>query len=372
LDIARLRLRSQRLAGDPFERPEDVVQWLGAVQAQDYGAAKWALAQRTTGIDTEGLDRLLDDGAILRTHILRPTWHFVLPTDIRWMLELTAPRVHAASAYYYRTLGLDVATFARSNALLSEVLSGGRQLTRAELAEAFRDRDIDASGLRLGFLLMHAELEAVICSGARKGSKHTYALFEDSVPKTKLLRGDDALGALSERYFTGHGPAQVRDFCWWSGLTVAQAKLGIELAGARLAQREYDGKEYWFDATLEPERPAAASVHLLPNFDEYLVAYKDRSAAFDANRRATTVSDVLGNVIVSDGQVVGEWRRAVAGGRVTIEAAFSVAPSDVETQRLRRACERYGRFLGLPAALVLTEPAQGVQRTPGRGQAGRS
>jgi Winged helix DNA-binding domain len=369
VDIARLRLHSQRLAADALARPEDVVQWLGAVQAQDYAAAKWALAQRTSGIDAAGFDRLFDDGAILRTHILRPTWHFVLPADIRWMLELTAPRVHAASAYYYRTLGLDALTFARSNALLAEVLSGGRQLTRAELAQALEDGGVDASGLRLGFLLMHAELEAVVCSGARRGKKQTHTLLDDRVPKTTSLDGDEALGALAHRYFTSHGPAQLRDYCWWSGLTVTQAKLGIEHAGPRLAQRELDGKAYWFDPALDALRPVAGTLHLLPNFDEYLVAYKDRSAALDPSRGATTVTDVLGNVIVSDGQVIGEWRRAVAGGRVTIEAAVGAPPSTVETQALRRGCEDYGRFVGMPAELVVIQP---VGKPFGRGQGGSS
>lgn len=331
------------------------MQWLGAVQAQDYAAATWALAQRTKGIDAAGIDRLFDDGAILRTHILRPTWHFVLPADIRWMLQLTAPRVHASSAYYYRTLELDAMTFARSEALLTELLSGGRQLTRAEIAPAFADSPIDTSGLRLGFLLMHAELEAVICSGARKGKRHTYALLDDRVPSAPSLDGDAALSALAQRYFSSHGPAQLRDFCWWSGLTVAQAKRGIQVAGTRLAHRELDGRDLWFDPPLEGIRPVPGTLHLLPNFDEYLVAYKDRSAAFDRALGAATVSDVLGNVIVSDGQVIGEWRRAAAGDRVTIEAVVATAPGKVEMQGLRTACERYSRFLGSPVELKITQ-----------------
>jgi hypothetical protein len=358
LDIARLRLRNQRLAGDPFERPQDVVGWLGAVQAQDYAGAKWAVAQRTTGVDNATLDRLFDDGAILRTHMMRPTWHFVVPTDIRWILELTAPRVHAASAYYYRTLGLDAATFARSDALLAEVLSGGRQLTRTELTPAFEERGIDASGLRLGFLIMHAELEGIVCSGARKGKQHTLALLDDRAPGTRSLSLDDAPGALARRYFAGHGPAQVRDFCWWSGLTVAQARRGIEVAGSHLARRAVGGSEYWFEASLEVRRPVAPSVHLLPNFDEYLVAYKDRSAAFDPSTGTeVAASDALGNVVVSGGQVVGHWRRDVGGGRITIEASLRAGPHDVEEHALREACERYGKFLGMPVMLVVTRAA---------------
>ena len=185
LDIAHQRLHNEHLAGAQLNKPEAVVQWLCAVQSQDYAGAKWAIAQRTTGETNAALDQLFNDGKILRTHVMRPTWHFVLPADIRWLLRLTAPRVHAANAYYYRKLELDDAVFHRGNAALAKALQGGAQLIRAEIALVYTNAGIHASGLRLAYLIMHAELDALICSGALHGKQFTYAWLDDRVPQTQ-------------------------------------------------------------------------------------------------------------------------------------------------------------------------------------------
>ncbi len=215
-NIAHQRLRNEHLGGIPFQTPEEVVQWFGAVQAQDYGGAKWAVAERATGATNAALDRLFTEGAILRTHMMRPTWHFVLPADIRWMLALTSPRVHAMNAYYYRQVELDDAIFQRSNDVLAQALQGGIQLTRAEIAQAYKAAGINASGMRLAYFLMHAELDAIICSGGLRGKQFTYSWFDERVPATNTLDHDEALAELTRRYFTSHGPALVQDFAWWS------------------------------------------------------------------------------------------------------------------------------------------------------------
>jgi len=188
MDLARLRLYNQRLSATDVRNPEDVVRWLGAVQAQDYGGAKWAVGQRTQTATDSMVEQEFAEGKILRTHILRPTWHFVAPEDIRWMLKLTSPRVHAANAYMYRRLELDGAIFRRSHAALEKALQGGKQLTRSELASLLRKPGIPAEGLRLTYLMMRAELDGVICSGARRGKQFTYALLEERVPPVKALK----------------------------------------------------------------------------------------------------------------------------------------------------------------------------------------
>ena len=209
------------------------MRWLGAVQAQDYHGAKWALALRTRGVDSAALDRAFDAGAFLRTHVMRPTWHFVAPEDLRWLLALTGPRVHAVNAHPYRAFELDAPLFRRAHALLTRALRGGRSLTRLELATALEAGGIAARGQRLAYIVMHAEIDALVCSGPMRGKQHTYMLLEERVPPAPALARDEALATLARRYFTSHGPATAHDFAWWSGLTVADAREGVALAGRR-------------------------------------------------------------------------------------------------------------------------------------------
>ncbi len=350
-DIVDLRMHNHRLAGAPCARPEEVVQWLGAVQSQDYGGAKWGIAQRTVGTTSEEIDWLFAEGAILRTHILRPTWHFVMPEDIRWMLALTGPRVHALNAYYYRKLELDEAMFRRSNELLAETLRGGNQLMRTELAGVFRNNGIDASGLRLAYLLMHAELDGVICSGALRGKQFTYALLEERAPRSRTLDRDEALAELTTRYFASHGPATVHDFAWWSGLTVADARTGTEIAQSQLVSETVGESTYWFAPTTAAGPLTSPIAHLLPNYDEYLVAYKDHRASFDADVYGNLKPEepaLMAHIVVIDGLVVGGWKRTVGRREATIKTTMLVPLRDAERDALRMAAEKYGRFLGLP------------------------
>lgn len=236
LEIAHRRLFNQQLTQPTFNNPADLVQWLGAVQAQDYAAAKWAVGQRLTGATDALIEQAVAAGAIIRTHILRPTWHFVAPADIRWLLALTAPRVNSLNAHYYRKLELDEAIFRQTNTVLEKALQGGKQLTRPELVAVLRQAGIEAEDLlRFGLIIMRAELDGVICSGARQGNQMTYALLEERVPPAPTLGREEALAEFARRYFTGHGPATLPDFVWWSGLTTTDARAGLKMAGAQLS-----------------------------------------------------------------------------------------------------------------------------------------
>ena len=228
IPIAHQRLHNQRLSSTDFKRPDEVVKWLGAVQAQDYHGAKWALAQRMQGATDARIEKAFTDGAILRTHVMRPTWHFVAPADIRWMLKLTAPRVNAASRYNYRKLELDDAFFHKSNKALARALRGGKQLTRDELRKAVGHVGVATNDLlRFSHILLRAELDGVICSGPRKGKQFTYALLDERTPKSRILARDEALAELTLRYFTSHGPATLQDFVWWSGQATSDARKGL-------------------------------------------------------------------------------------------------------------------------------------------------
>jgi len=332
------------------------VQWLGAVQSQDYAAAKWSIADRVGGVSDAAMNQAFAAGSILRTHVLRPTWHFVRPADIRWMLAVTAPRVHTLNAHYYRRLGLDEAVLQESAALLAAVLRGGNQLTRKELAAVFENAGV-AVGQRLGYILISAELNAVICSGALRGKQHTYALLDERAPEARILSHDDALAELTRRYFTSHGPATAKDFRWWSSLTVAEIAKGLEMVAPQLEYEDIDGLRYWF-AMSEPKRkPPSPTVHLLQGYDEYLVGYSESRHVLDVSgaARSMTEGNVLFNqVIVLDSQVAGHWKRTLENGSVIIEVALYTPFDDAQKQALKAAADRYGEFLGRSATLVET------------------
>ena len=360
--IAHARLRNSRLVGEPLPTPVDVVRWFGAVQSQDVPGALWALAQRLpAGATIAGLGAAFDDGDIVRTHALRPTWHFLAPDELRWIQTLTGDRVHRAAGTMYRRLGLDDEAFARAEDRMRGALAGGRALTREELARAVAPSGIDLSDhLVPTHLAMHAELEAVICSGPRRGKQFTYQLVDERIPATPARARDDALRDLVTRYFTSHGPATANDASWWSGLTVTDVRHGMELAGDALERRVIDHREQVaardrFDPTpgLVPE----PFVRLLSNYDEYLGSYADYSPIIDdAMPRARNVADVLGaHIVVRDGLVVGGWRRALTARSATVTVQLLATLTPAEVDALDAEVERYRAFLGVPVELRFAE-----------------
>lgn len=358
LDIVHRRLHNHHLTGTKRETPSAVVQWLGAVQAQDYAGAKWAVAQRMDDVTDAALDQAFADGAILRTHVMRPTWHFVAPADIRWLLALTAPRVNAANAYYCRKAALDDATFARSNAALTKALQGGMQRIRTELASVLRQAGIATDDQRLSHLMMRAELDGVICSGARRGKQFTYALLDERAPHTAPFTHDEALAELTKRYFASHGPATVQDFVWWSGLTMTDAKAGLAMAASELMQEVVDDRTFWCIASPTIARNPSPTAFLLPNYDEYIVGYTNRSAILEAppaDKLDSRGNVLFNHTIVIDGHVVGTWKRTVTKDAVIIEARPFAPLSMDEAQAIEVAAARYGRFIGLPATLRIDQ-----------------
>jgi hypothetical protein len=350
------RLRNQQLTQSTRRSPAQVVSWLGAMQAQDFPAAKWAIGLRAPGCTNSDIDHAFNEGAILRTHVLRPTWHFVTPEDIRWMLALSGPRVHATNGYYYRQSGLDEKTINKSCAMIHRALEGGKSLTRAELAVFLGRAKIAADGLKLAYLVMHAELAGVICSGPRRGTQFTYALLDERVPKGKTLDREEALAELATRYFTSHGPATLRDFAWWSGMTVKDARLAIGVAGKALVEEAIDGREYFSAPQKRGAESKRNTAFLLPNYDEYLIAYKERGAFVDASRAANIVArsgGAFANHLVIDGCLSGGWHRTVKGNSVAIEVAPYKKLTPQQARAVAVAAEAYGEFLGLPATLAV-------------------
>jgi hypothetical protein len=345
--IAWARLHCQRLAAGRLARPEEVVRWLGAVQSQEYHLAKWGLALRTRRASDASVERALAAGRILRTHVMRPTWHFVTPADIRWLLALTAPRVRAAVAYYDRQLGITPAVTTRANRAIATALEGGVQLTRAELKAVLTGAGVRVDGTqRLAHVIMHAELDAVICSGARRGKQFTYALLDDRAPTTALPAREEALAELARRYFTSHGPAQLKDFMWWSGLTSAEARIGLEVSRHHLAEEEIGGTRFWLASSARTLGQPPRAAYLLPPYDEFLIAYKDRSTSLDPMLwRPGAGRDPYAAPVVLDGRVIGGWRRASTGDRAAITFDLPRRLASADARLVEEAARRYGDFL---------------------------
>ncbi|HET9913844.1 MAG TPA: winged helix DNA-binding domain-containing protein [Anaerolineales bacterium] len=356
LDIVRHRLHNQFLSQTNCTSPAQVVEQLGAVQSQDYAGAKWALAQRLKDPATDAaIDKAFNEGKILRTHVMRPTWHFVAPRDIRWLLMLTGPRVQAGNAFMYRKTELDKDILKKSYRVLEKALQGNRQLTRAELGAAFEKAGIPAEGQRLGYFMMSAELDGLICSGGRKGKQFTYALLEERAPRVRPLKRDEALAELVRRYFTTRGPATLHDFTWWSGLTMADAKKGIEMVKPEFVSEELDGQSYWFADSINPVREKSPTAHLLPNYDEYFIGFKDRSAIGKRVGPLRSEEDKLAlyvHIIILDGQIVGGWRRTITKNAVILERQLLTDLTRSEERALSREADRYSEFLQLPVEMM--------------------
>jgi hypothetical protein len=354
LGVVRQRLVSQRLAGEPFDSVADAVGWLGAVQAQEFAEAKWSLAERVRDGTDAQVEEAFSRGEIVRTHVLRPTWHFVAREDARWVLRLTRPRVHALNAYWYRRAELDDRVFARAERVFAGALAGGETRTRAELAARLAESGIEAAGPRLAYLLMHAELDELICNGPRRGRQHTYALFDDRVP---LSPEDDrpyesALSEFAFRYLRSHGPATIRDFTVWSSLPVRDSRAAF----ARLEDRidavvDADGTAWYSarDAASAPVREGRLSgAFLLPMYDESIVAYQGLRVVLE---HEPSRADLIERAIVIDGRTVGTWSRTLAAGTLTVEAKLFGAISELGAAALQDAVERFGRFLGVRPVL---------------------
>jgi hypothetical protein len=298
------------------------------------------------------IEQAFNEGKILRTHVMRPTWHFVTPADIRWLLELTAPRLNAANATRYRQLELDEALLSRSNDVIAGALQGGQMLTRAELGAALAEAGILAKGLRLIYILFRAELDGVVCSGPRRGKQFTYALLDERAPYARSLPRDEALAELVRRYYTGHGPASVHDFAWWSGLTVGEAKAGLEMVGSDLAHAVIGGQTYYFSASTRQAEEAPDAAYLLPTFDEILVGFsafdKLRSGGQDLRNKV-----VFDPRIVSGGRITGSWRRTFKKGAVVVEVAPFGPLMPKENDAIAAAAQRYGDFLGMPVVFQM-------------------
>lgn len=354
LDIPSLRLRNQHLSQPKFSKPAEIVKWLGAVQAQDYAGAKWALGQRLKNCSDEIVEQAFTQGEIIRTHVLRPTWHFVAPEDLRWMTELTSARIQGIAGTQYRQHKLDHTVFSTCEKAIQRALEGGKQLMRNDIAAALQLAGVATNEQRFIHIMMQMELIGLVCSGGRVGKQFTYALVDERVAPAKPLSKDDALATLAERYFTAHGPATLQDFAWWSGLTVADAKASLEMIKHNLINYDFAGAKYWLTQPADQANGKSLKAYLLPNYDEYIVSYRDRSAAI--REKDVSLTDPRGTIFnhtfIINGKIEGIWKREFGKNKLSVELIPFRPLSKAALSALDAGAGRYAKFLGLKEVVV--------------------
>jgi hypothetical protein len=357
--IAGLRLASHHLSATQLQTPASVVSWLGAIQAQDFNMAKWAIGIRLPACCTiKAVEEAFNRGDFLRTHVMRPTWHFVSPENIRWMSALSAEKIKSSSGARDRYLEITEALYDKTNRIIRKALEGHKNLTREALGEALESAKIKVDASRMVHFMMRAEVEGIICSGALQGKTQTYALLDERVPPTKPLPKEEALARLARIYFKSHSPATVQDFVWWSGLSLTEARSGLETVKSELIAETIEGQTYW----INPEYSGTScfssvgkQAYLLPAFDEYIISYRDRSAIVTQGNKSKVITSngIFSPTIIVNGKVAGSWKNP-ANTKNVLQLAFFEQPEEEIKKAVEKAAER------LKAAHVIA----GLTRNP--------
>jgi hypothetical protein len=363
-DIAKIRLISQQIAATKFKSVKAIVGWMGAMQAQDYAMAKWAIGVRLPNSTDQAIETAINNGEIIRTHLLRPTWHLVSADDIYWMLELTAPQIKASLKSRHKELELSEAVFTKSNTIIEKALRSGKHLVREELLAKLGKAKIATDENRASHLLLRAELDGIVCSGATKAGKQTYTLLEERFPKAKPLTKDEALAKLAKKYFTSHCPATSQDFVWWSGLSVGEAKHALEMVKSDFVSETIDAQTYWITNAFSIPKAGKEFVYLLPAYDEFIISYKDRSASLPLENHNKTVSNngIFRPTIVINGQVTGMWKRTIKKDNVIVETEFFKQANKTTKSLIEKAAIRFGYFLEKKTEIKFNGEAQGCDR----------
>jgi hypothetical protein len=358
-EILHFRLKNQLLTGSRFKKPEDVVAWMGAMQAQEYAMAKWAIGLRMKGDPSgEDVESAFQRGKIIRTHVMRPTWHFVSPEGLRALLHLTAPRVHTLNAYYYKQTELDKNIFSKCHKVIERSLRDGQHLTRDELSEDLAEAGIKAEGIRLAYIFIHAELEQLICSGPRRGKQFTYSLIDEWVQEVSKKSHEEMLAWFTEKYFTTRGPATANDFSYWSGLTLKEVKEGIALVSGKLNEEKFeDGKTYYY-ATPKKSKLDPLQTFLMPDYDEYAMSYKERKVIADMRGYNATGYEKW---LVIEGKIRGSWSKVLKGKTQTLTTTPFSSLNKTQKEAVSFAIERYQKF---HEGDFIPPPRSGTPRRP--------
>lgn len=344
--IANFRLLNQQISQRQFNKPEDLVRWMGALQAQDFPMSRWAIGIRLTNSTELTINKAINEAKIIRTHVLRPTWHIVCADDLRWMLALTAPRIRASMKSRHRDLELNNTVLKKTNKLIEKALNGSNHLTRDDLVAVFQNAKIATDDNRAAHILMNAELDGLIGSGITRNKKHTYALLDERIRKSQTISHEEALARLAGRYFSSHGPATLQDFTWWSGLSAKDARDALEMIKSNLTNETVDQKVFWFPEANNIASPSG--VYLLPAYDEFVIGYTDRSATLPRRHEGAVLSrnGIFWPVVVVNGRIEGTWKRTVTRDNVRLDVTMFSSKFKTGKRLLNTEIKRFGSFLG--------------------------
>jgi hypothetical protein len=351
-DLVRLRIENQRLNKTKFGDPGEVVNWFCAMQAQDYLGALWSVGQRLEKSTETEIEKAIADRRIVRTWPMRGTLHFVSPVDVRWMLRLLTPRIIVKTKSLYQQQGLDSKIFTKSKKIIERTLAKHGQLTRAELYKALMKEKIAVNEQRGIHIIGHAAQEGLICLGPRSGKQHTFVLLDEWIPKSRNITTDESLAELGSRYLDSHGPATIQDFSWWSGLTLAEVKRSLDMIQEKWVSFRIDDQDYFMKPPNAVSKRRGPQVSLLSWFDEYIIGYKDRSAAFDPETEKfieKPKNGIYTPVILIDGKIAGNWKRSFEKQHVKIEVEPFRKFNEQEKKAIDQALQEYRSFLSMPA-----------------------
>jgi hypothetical protein len=348
MNISTARLISQHIITKNATSVQDLVAYMGAMQAQDYAMAKFAVGCRLKGATDAIVEAAINSGEILRTHILRPTWHFVSANDIYWMLELTGPRITSSLRKRHQELELSESTLKEIYAVLEKELRDGNHLTKEAIVSKFEQANISINDNRAYHIFMRAELDSLICCGTLQGNKQTYALLRERVPNKPQFSREEALEKLARNYFTSHGPATISDFAWWSGLSLGDCRKAVGMISHGFISETIEDKTYWFSKECANIHSINNDIFLLPAYDEFLISYTDRkpSLSHENFSKAIYSNGIFRPIVVINGQVAGIWKRTIKKDSVFVEFDFFTPIPQFNTDLLEEKVVAYGEFLG--------------------------
>lgn len=347
IQISNTRLASQQIADTLFKTPREIVSWMGAMQAQDYIMAKWAVGVRLKNPSEKIVEEAIDKGEILRTHLLRPTWHFVSPDDIYWMTKLTAAKIKTSFKSRHKQMEITDSILKKTLGIIEKELADGVSLTRNDLAQKFRNKGIKTDENRLSHILFCAEFETVICSGPIKENRPTYSLLSYRVPKKKELGREESLAELAKRYFTSHAPATIQDFSWWSNLSLTEIRRAVDSIKSDFISEDTDAGKYLIPGSFSWDINPKSSVHLLPAYDEFLISYRDRSHSLHAthNKKTISANGIFFPVVVINGQVSGLWQRTIQKNKLIVKVNTFGEQGKTIKRQIEKKAKEYGKFL---------------------------
>ena len=339
------RLLGQQLVGPQFSAPHEVVEWMGAMQAQDYKMMRWAVAMRTRTPSAKAFEKDFNAGRIVRTHLFRTTWQLIPGEDLRWMLDLCREPALRGLRGWMKSNGVTIPEDEqeRVRQVFADVLSKKPSALKSDFAQALADRGMDMADQRLSYHIRLAEYSGMLCSGDLTPLRRSCALVVDKLPSARPLPREEALALLARRYFRSHGPATLEDFAWWSGLGLGDCRKGLAAISGELVRERWKGLELFIHADARIRGCRSGRVHLLPPYDEYLIGYKSRHVALDPghSHRAHNGSGIFWPVVLQDGEVTGNW--SAPGGKLSLDFFNPSARPDEDA--LQREIGRYARFI---------------------------